>query len=101
MNIRSLLQFALAAVSAELGIAQQQPAPRQESLANRIVRMSEAEQIAYTNSVLDQGMQVDDGEPLGVLIRARRSLVLPMMERKIEEVLKSEAPLDLCSVCCC
>jgi hypothetical protein len=39
-------------------------------------------------------MQVDGIEPLGVLIRTRGSLVLPMMERKIEEVLKSSSPLD-------
>jgi hypothetical protein len=57
--------------------------------------MGEPEQMAYINSVLDQGLQVDNTDPLIVLISVRSSLVLPMMERKIEEVMKSSSPLDL------
>lgn len=56
--------------------------------------MSEAEQVAYTNSVLDRGMQVDETETLGRLVLTRGSLVLPMLEKKIEEVLRSQSPLD-------
>jgi len=39
-------------------------------------------------------MQVDETETLGTLVLARSSLVLPMLEKKIEEVLRSQAPLD-------
>jgi hypothetical protein len=74
--------------------AQQLPAQGQESLARRILRMSEPEQTAYANLVLDQGLQIDNTDPLIMLILNRSSLVLPMMEKKIEEVLKSRSPLD-------
>jgi hypothetical protein len=91
---RSLLLLALAAVSATLGAAQQQPAPRQESLANRILRMSEADQVSYVNSRLDQGLVGVDDDAIDVLVLNRSSLVLPMIEKKIEEVIKSRSPLD-------
>jgi hypothetical protein len=77
-----------------LSSSAQRPEPATESLANRILRMSEAEQIAYTNSVLGRGLPADETSPLVMLILNRSSLVLPIMERKIEEVLKSASPLD-------
>jgi hypothetical protein len=84
----------LAAITIVPSAAQQPPLPGQEPLVRRIVAMSEAEQIAFTNVTLDEGMQVN-GEALAMLILNRSSLVLPMMEKKIEEVLRSQSPLDL------
>lgn len=93
MDTRHFSRLALASASIAVAVARQQ-APAQQTLANRILRMSEDEQVAYTNSILDQGMQIDETDTLGMLILNRSSLVLPMMERKIEEVLKSASPLD-------
>ncbi len=57
--------------------------------------MSETEAVAYVNSILEQGMPVGEQESgLYALAVGRSSLVLPMLERKIEEVLKSPTPLD-------
>src|SRR5580658_3973280 len=94
MDIRRFLRIILTATGVAAAAAQQLPAPGQESPANGILRMSEAEQVAYTNSVLDRGMQVDETETLVTLVLTRSSLVLPMLEKKIEEVLRSPSPLD-------
>jgi hypothetical protein len=85
--MRILLRIALAIAGASVALAQQ-------PLARRILYMSEAEQIAYVASDLNQGMPVDLYDPLGTLILSRSALVLPMLEKKIEEVLKSQNPLD-------
>ncbi|PWU12664.1 MAG: hypothetical protein C5B51_00350 [Terriglobia bacterium] len=55
----------------------------------RLVRASEDEQIRAVNSVLDQGMRPDLLPGISLLIFNKSSLVLPMFEKKIEEVLKS------------
>src|ERR1700689_1372471 len=67
MGNRIVLRITLVAMSVALSAAQQSP-PKQESPANGILRMSEAEQVAYTNSILDRGMQVDETETLGTLV---------------------------------
>jgi len=94
MDTKAFLRITLAAVTASASLAQPKPDPAQETLANRILRMSDADQIAFVDSDLSQGMPVDRSGPLGSLVLGRSSLVLPMMERKIEEVLKSPSPLD-------
>jgi len=94
MGIKNFLRIALAALGPSVALAQQAPAADQEPLARRILSMSETDQIAYISLDLDHGMPIDENEPLGSLILGRSSLVLPMLERKIEEVLKSANPLD-------
>jgi hypothetical protein len=68
--------------------------PEQESLANRIPRMSEADQLSYLDRRLNEGLRPVPDDAVDVLILSRSSLVLPIMERKIEEVLKSSDPLE-------
>jgi hypothetical protein len=82
------------AAGASVALAQQDPAAGQEPLARRILRMREADQIAYINLELDRGMPVDQNGPFGMLLLNRSSLVLPMLETKIEEVLRSPNPLN-------
>lgn len=60
----------------------------------RLLRGSEAEQIAVVNSALDKGFPPDLSSYLAGLIVAKRSLVLPLMEAKVEQVLASRAPLE-------
>jgi hypothetical protein len=88
----------LLAASVALGgvvAAGAQTYPRQKSIVDRANDMSTTEAVAYVSSILEQGVPV--GEPvhgLYALAVGRSSLVLPMLEGKIEEVLRSPAPLD-------
>jgi hypothetical protein len=56
--------------------------------------MSDADQVAFTSEYLDQGLGGSQGDVLAVLIANRSSLILPVIERKIEEVLKSPNPAE-------
>jgi hypothetical protein len=62
----------------------------------RMLKASEAEQTAWINSDLDRGMPtVDpDASVLTMLILNRSSVALPLIEQKIEQVLRSPSPLD-------
>ncbi len=93
MHIRYFSRIVIAGMTI-VAAAAQQPVARQEPLAKGILSMSEADQIAYTHSDLDQGMPIDQNAPLGTLVLTRSSLVLPIIGKKIEEVLKSPNPLD-------
>ncbi len=64
----------------------QTPAPNEITYRDNILRVSEAEQIAFVRSVLDQC--IPPGDTLTLLLLNRSSLALPLIERKIEEVLK-------------
>lgn len=75
--------------------AQAQSTSTQESYVDRINRMSEPEQTVLVKWVLDHGLpQGQQLSALHVLIVTRSSLALPLMESKIEEVLKSPSPKD-------
>ena len=77
--------FAMALL-AMAGYAAGQQAP--ESL----LRASEPEQIAAVNAALDRGLPPDD--IIVVLGHIKSALVLPLIERKIEQVLNSSSPRD-------
>jgi len=64
-----------------------QPTPN--TPAWRLVRASEDDQVKAVNSVLDQGMRPDLLPGISLLIFNKSSLVLPLFEKKIEQVLKS------------
>lgn len=92
MRVRSFVRLTPATMSVWACFAQR-AAPDPELFGDGILRKSEAYQIAFIRSDLDQGMQGDNDPPV-MLILNRSSLVLPMIEKKIEEVLKSPNPLD-------
>ena len=57
--------------------------------------MSDAEQVALAKTVVDLGVRAGDpAEILQSLARGRSSLILPIVEQKIEAVLKSPEPRD-------
>jgi hypothetical protein len=90
-----LLIFALAVVGVLPAAAQQvAPPPHDLSLARRIVGMSEESQVAYARWYLAQGMPTDGGDAFAVLVLNRSSLVLPILEAKIEELLNSPSTPD-------
>jgi len=91
--IRNVLQITLVATSVAPTSAQQS-IQQQESLANRILRLGDASQASYVTSRLNQGLAAVKDDAIDVLVLNRSSLVLPMLEKKIEEVLKSSSPLD-------
>src|SRR6266568_8328496 len=73
----------------------------QQAMPNRILTLSDAEQIAFTTAYLNRGMPVGDDQGAGdmtYLVLNRSSLVLPIIETKIEQVLKSPNPQDCFSV---
>jgi hypothetical protein len=94
MDTRSVLRITIALACSIGAHGQRAAAGGEDMRGDRILHMSEAEQIAYVNSDLSKGMPVDQYGPLGMLVLNRSSLVLPMLERKIEEVLRSPTPLD-------
>jgi hypothetical protein len=58
-----------------------------------IAQWSEAHQTAWINWYLDQGMPPPTGT-LGVLVHQRSDLAVPLLEKKIEEVLHAKSPAD-------
>jgi len=85
-------------VSATLAVAvlaAAQSAP-QENPLDRLNRMTDAEQIALAKSWLDRGLPpADSSVGLANLALGRSSLILPLIEAKIEEALKAPNPLDV------
>jgi hypothetical protein len=73
--------------------AQQPPDHSQESLSQRILRASDADQLAYLHARMNQGLRPVDDDAVSTLL-FRSSLVLPIIERRIEEVLRSGNPQE-------
>jgi hypothetical protein len=86
----------LAAALVMLVTVQNLPA-QQENLAHRIARMTSAEQVAAVNALLDRG--VPDPGSVGdltiLIIGGNNAVLLPMLESKIEQIVKSRNPADL------
>jgi hypothetical protein len=91
MTTERLLLASILLGLASIGWSQSEPEP----LAHQIVKWSEAEQAAWIRSTLDQGIPPDLGGAFGTLVLAKTDLALPLIEERIEQVLKSASPLDL------
>jgi hypothetical protein len=70
------------------------PSLAQDSAARRLLQASEAQQIAFVKSALDRGMPPDLGDQMSLVLLNRSSLVVPLLEEKIEQVLKSDDPRE-------
>jgi hypothetical protein len=93
MHTKSLYVCRFAIALTALANAQEQP-QSQEPLWKRILQMSDADQVAYVNQRLNEGLRPVPDDAVGPLISSRSSLVLPVIEKKIEEVLKSPNPRE-------
>jgi hypothetical protein len=82
----ALAAFGLAAIAYPTSMRGQEP------LSSRILKWSDADQTAWISSHLDQGMP--PGDVLTMLVLNKSSLTLPLMEKKIEQVLHSASPLE-------
>src|SRR5438128_4454350 len=91
MDIRKTFCLVLAFVGL-IAISDPPSVRGQEPLSSQILKWSEADQTAWINSYLDQGMPPSD--VLTMLVLNKSSLTLPLIEKKIESVLQSVSPLD-------
>jgi hypothetical protein len=90
LRAQALSLFSVAAFAAPQSDKSQKYGP------HTILSASEAEQIAFTRAYLENGMMGEQGEAeaLTTLVLSRSSLVLPIIERKIEQVLKAADPRE-------
>jgi hypothetical protein len=65
---------------------------RLESADRQLLNSSEAEQVSMIRAALDRGFPQPEASRLSPLVYRRSSLILPVIEQKIEEVLRSSAP---------
>ncbi|HWC98189.1 MAG TPA: hypothetical protein VG456_15620, partial [Candidatus Sulfopaludibacter sp.] len=65
-----------------------------QSLPDRVSHMGDSDIEAYVNTRLDRGLGVEEHDRMGLLIMTRGSLVLPIIEKRIEQILKSSNPRD-------
>lgn len=95
MQINKRPQAALYTLTLAVALAQSPPAAH-DSLSRRILRMGDSELATFAKSYLDAGMpgEAERTTAFDILILNRSSLVLPMIERKIEEVIKSSNPTE-------
>jgi hypothetical protein len=66
-----------------------------ESLPLRILKWSQADQVVWLKSYLADGMPV--GDELTMLVLNKSSIVLPVLEQEIEDILHSQFPRQLFS----
>lgn len=60
--------------------------------ARTILDLSEADQIAFITATMEQGFPAERGEEMTMLIINRSSLTLPLIERKLEEAIRTGSP---------
>src|SRR6266498_614452 len=91
MDIRWPFRLALSTLGAVLIAAAQSPS--NETPLDRMNRLSDAEQIALAKSIVDRGLPYGaPADTLYSLAMGRSSVILPILEAKIEEVLKAPDP---------
>ena len=86
-------RLGLAVISAGVAAAtMSQAAHAQDRAWERMLKASETEQAALVVSYLNRGMPVvdPDGDVFIMLVLNKSSITLPLVERKIEEVLQSQ-----------
>lgn len=64
---------------------------QEETSTMRLLKSSEADQIAYLNGYIAEGIPTPN-EDAQVLVLSKTSLFVPMLEQKIEEILHSGSP---------
>jgi hypothetical protein len=89
MHTRRYLPSAIAAAAlAAISI----PVHGQERAWQRLLAADETEQTAWVNAHLSKGMPPSD--EFAMLIRNKSEIVLPLIEQKIEDVLRSPSPAE-------
>lgn len=92
-NSRSFLPILLLSLTLRAAFAQQQTNPG-EPTVHEILDLSGADQLAYLDRELNEGLPYHPSNPVMTLIVGQSALVLPVIERKIEEVLHSSKPQE-------
>jgi hypothetical protein len=94
METRPLATLAIASLVVVQAAAQVSNPVCDPSPARLILDLPEQAQLACFNDWLARGMLVPAASAISVLVRARSAIVLPILEKKVEEVLVSKTPLD-------
>jgi hypothetical protein len=94
MDIKKVVRFAstvsaLIAFSSLFLLVGQETEP----VSSRILKWTETEQVAWLNAYLADGMP--PGDALAMLVLNKSSIALPILEKKIEEILGSKSPQEL------
>ncbi len=92
MFAKRSLRLAFCAVVGAATVCAQSAAD--EGFAQRVLRMSDAEQVAAVRAYLDAGAPVGQEQGIFGLAMAHSELILPVLERKVEEVLRAQDPMD-------
>ena len=85
------LAFSTAAL---VWLAVPSPAYSQEPPGRRILQETEADQTKFVMSFLDEGGTSEVGDVIAMLVLNKSALALPLMERKVEEVVRSASPSE-------
>ena len=94
MEIKRLIVLPLAGFAiAQTGLQPADPACHPIP-ARRTLELPDERQVACMNDWLGRGMPTSESPQMSFLVRARSSLVLPIIEKKIEDVVVSRSPLD-------
>ena len=72
------------------------PASAQQTEPSRVLRLDPADQVAWVSKYLDVGMPTNDIFP--ALLVNKGALVLPLVEEKIEQVLRAPDPKECFSL---
>lgn len=93
MHTKRCLLWAIVAAGL-VAISLPHPVCGQDEAWRRMLKATEAEQIAWINKDLDRGMPTVDPDAgvFVMLVLNRSQVVLPLIEQKIEEVLRSPSP---------
>lgn len=60
--------------------------------ARKILELTDAEQIQFIRTALEQGLPEGSADQMTMLVINRSSITLPLIEGKIEQVLKEPSP---------
>jgi hypothetical protein len=80
LNVAVLLVYLVGLVSAQV------------PSARAILEVSEAEQTKFVNETMDAGFPDDRADQMTMLVINRSVLVLPLIERRVEDELRSQSP---------
>lgn len=94
--LQHAIDFAAVLLVTGSGLAQTVD-PSSITYGDNILKVSNTDQIKFVQSALDRGLPTELGDTLAMLVLNKSTLTLPLIEKKIEEVLASPDPSRCCT----
>lgn len=98
MDNKLVLRAAIVVALSCASLGAQQPPLNSVEFYERVKAMGDSERVAMAKLIMDKGVPVGEPntilQPLGLLAEWHSSLILPVIEAKIEEILRSPNPRD-------